>query len=93
MGHGDTDGKRTGRGRDADGTRTGRWTGHGRDADRTVDGTSVVSGFSRTYSERNALEGSTTDARRAGMRFANAATRNSNPIAAPQAIGSTKLTP
>ena len=50
-------------------------------------------GRSRFYSDRSALDGSTTDARRAGITFASVETVSSITIAALQATGSTKLTP
>lgn len=47
----------------------------------------------RFHSARRAVDGSTTDARRAGTRLASAATERSVTIAALHATGSTKLTP
>src|SRR5262245_45510323 len=45
------------------------------------------------YSDRSAIDGFTTDARRAGIAFANAATVNNVAVAVSHATGSTKLTP
>lgn len=47
----------------------------------------------RFQSVRSAIDGSTTDARRAGTTFASAATVSSVTMAAVHATGSTKLTP
>jgi len=60
----------------------GSWRGR-----RSLAGTEVA------YSDRSAIDGFTTDARRAGIAFANAATVNNVAVAVSHATGSTKLTP